>query len=365
MDNAGNPLVYMDIQIGDERVGRIIIELYKNVAPKTAENFRALCTGEKGVGQHGKPLHYKGCFFHRILPSCMIQGGDIINYDGSSGESIYGGCFDDENFEILHFETGIVSMANAGPNTNSSQFVITLNHCPQLNNVNVAFGKVIKGYGVVNELGSTEMENDIPLKACFIADCGEILPGKSLGLEENDGTDDTVPPFPEDWDIDVNTVQCDYLEDIITKIKNAGNYFYDSLKYTDADHKYRKALRYVNWVRNLGDQEKLNKMLMTHQTELQCLLNLAAVKLQTDVYRDAVNYCNMALAIDGKNAKALYRRAQAKRALGDYDAALDDLRTALQIAPSNKSIVSEMNLVKQFIQRYHAKEKKVFEKMFK
>lgn len=366
MESGGNPIVFMDIEIEKEKVGRIIIELFKNIAPKTVENFRALCTGERGIGKHGKPLHYKGCVFHRILPHCMVQGGDVINCDGSSGESIYGNSFEDENFEIKHFDKGIVSMANAGPDTNSSQFVITLNHCPQLNNINVAFGKVIRGFGVVNEIGNTEVQNDIPLQHCVIVDCGEIKPGSSFGLEENDGTCDRVPPFPQDWDIDLSTEEPTYLEDVITEIKNAGNYFYELNQFVEADHKYRKALRYVNWARNLTDSSTLgNTLVKSHETELQCLLNLAAVKLQTNVFREAISYCNMALAIDSNNAKALYRRAQAKRALGDYDTAMEDLKMALQFSPTNKSILKELLSLRQNIQCYLAKEKIVFERMFK
>ena len=128
-----DPRVYFDIGIGDDEAGRIVIQLFPSVVPKTAENFRALCTGEKGTGRSGKPLHYKGCVFHRIIPSFMCQGGDITSGNGTGGESIYGAKFADEFVSsddgkgrfIRHSEPFLLSMANSGPNTNGSQFFLT------------------------------------------------------------------------------------------------------------------------------------------------------------------------------------------------------------------------------------------------
>ena len=136
--------VYFDISIGGQNAGRVTITLSAKT-PKTSENFRALCTGEKGMGTQGKPLHFKGCGFHRIIPGFMAQGGDFTRGNGTGGESIYGSKFGDENFKLKHTVPYLLSMANAGPNTNGSQFFITFKATSHLDNKHVVFGRVEKG----------------------------------------------------------------------------------------------------------------------------------------------------------------------------------------------------------------------------
>ena len=170
-----NPQVFFDISIGGSPAGRVVFELFADVVPRTAENFRALCTGEKGNGQSGKPLHFKGSAFHRIIKGFMCQGGDFTRGNGTGGESIYGNKFKDENFTLKHTGKGILSMANAGPNTNGSQFFICTDMSSWLDGKHVVFGKVVSGYNVVEMMENTPTgAQDKPRQAIVIEDCGQL-----------------------------------------------------------------------------------------------------------------------------------------------------------------------------------------------
>merc|ERR1712150_96744 len=173
-----NPRVFFDIEIGGVAAGRIEFELFGTLAPKTVENFRALATGEKGVGKRGKPLHFKGSKFHRIIPGFMCQGGDITRGNGMGGESIYGRDFADE-FEhgyVRHTEAFLLSMANRGKDTNNSQFFITVASTPHLDGRHVVFGKVVSGTDVVKQMEKVGSSNGSPSKLVRITDSGELKP---------------------------------------------------------------------------------------------------------------------------------------------------------------------------------------------
>lgn len=197
-----NPRVFFDIEVDGKKAGRIQMELFKTVNPKTAENFRALCTGEKGVGKSGKPLHYKGSVFHRIIPGFMCQGGDFTNGNGTGGESIYGTKFEDEWYEnelfITHNSPGMLSMANSGKNTNGSQFFLTTARCKWLDCKHVVFGQVESGWDVVKAVEALGSASGASKAKVIIADCGELkefkIPKKVVngdydGKWEVDGVD--------------------------------------------------------------------------------------------------------------------------------------------------------------------------------
>ncbi|KAL3597265.1 hypothetical protein D5086_008902 [Populus alba] len=359
----GRPRCFLDMSIGGELEGRIVVELYNDVVPKTAENFRALCTGEKGIGPNtGVPLHYKGCRFHRVIKGFMVQGGDISAGDGTGGESIYGLKFEDENFELKHERKGMLSMANAGPNTNGSQFFITTTRTSHLDGKHVVFGKVVKGIGVVRSIEHvTTGDAECPTSDVMIVDCGEIPEGADDGTCNFFKDGDAYP----DWPVDLyeSPSELSWWMNAVDSIKAFGNEHFKKQDYKMALRKYRKALRYLDicWEKEGIDEEKSSAL---RKTKSQTFTNSAASRLKLGDLKGALVDTDLAIRDWENNAKALFRQGQAYKALNDVDAAAESFKKALQLEPNDAGIKRELNAARKKVNERRDQERRRYEKMF-
>ncbi|KAJ7952932.1 Peptidyl-prolyl cis-trans isomerase [Quillaja saponaria] len=358
-----NPRCFLDVSIGGELEGRIVVELYKDVVPKTAENFRALCTGEKGIGPNtGVPLHFKGGCFHRIIRGFMLQSGDISAGNGTGGESIYGLKFEDENFELKHERKGMLSMANVGPDTNGSQFFITTTRTSHLDGKHVVFGRVIKGMGVVRSIEHvTTGEGDYPTEDVIIVDCGEIPAGNDDGICNFFKDGDAYPDWPADLDAKQDEL-CWWMK-AVDSIKSLGNEQYRKQDYKMALRKYRKALRYLDvcWEKEDIDEEKSSTL---RRTKSQIFTNSAACKLKLGDLKGALLDADFAVRDGEDNVKALFRQGQVHMALNDIDSAAESFKKALELEPNDGGIKKELAIARKKIADRHDREKKSYSRMF-
>ncbi|CAO3567443.1 unnamed protein product [Mortierella alpina] len=363
-----NPRTFFDIAIGQEPIGRIVFELFANVVPKTAENFRALCTGEKGIGKTtGKPLTYKGAPFHRIIPDFMIQGGDFSNQNGTGGESIYGAKFEDENFDLKHDKPFLLSMANAGAGTNGSQFFVTTVPTPHLDGKHVVFGKVLKGISVVREIERTKKgDGDAPLEPVIIADCGELAEGEDDGVAAPDAGD-KYADWPDDYE---GPKEDKDLVVIAQDLKNLGNSFFKSGDYAKAQRKYQKAIRYLSEkpVFDADDAPELVKEF--YAVKIPCYLNRGFCALKLDRPQMTIKDMTVVLEMDPQylsaadKTKAYFRRGSAYLKLNDLESAKADLEQAKKLSPKDPGVLRELEVVQAKLTDRRNKEKKAYAKMF-
>lgn len=394
--NHVRPRVFFDITIDSTPVGKIVFELFDDVVPKTAENFRALCTGEKGVSStSGKPLCYKSSVFHRVIKSFMCQGGDFTAGDGTGGESIYGEKFEDENFILKHQKPFLLSMANAGPGTNGSQFFITTVHTPHLDSKHVVFGRVVAGRSIVRLIEQTPTNADKPAEAIVISDCGMapadlLLDGERLVDQWGDSWEDN----PEDDDEKVEYIETSIK--IASKLKEIATSAFKQAEFEVATKKYAKGVRYLDTHTALPDDCKPSEVDAFMTLKVTLLLNaaLAAIKAATQpqkpltqakqLAREAIKHCTRVLDMHQSSdkpskpnslgchkelsnedrAKAFYRRALARAIVQEDAEGVVDLTEAHKLVPADQAIKKELDSIRSRLEARRKKERAAYGKMF-
>lgn len=365
--SAGRSRVFFDIEISHQKKGRVIFELYDDVVPKTTENFRCLCTGEKGHGKSGKSLSYKGSGFHRVIKGFMIQGGDFTAGNGTGGESIYGEKFEDENFELKHSKPFLLSMANAGPGTNGSQFFVTTVPTPHLDGKHVVFGEVLENKGLIREIENLITQADKPQKDVTIVDCGQLSGDEAMnvGKKEPDSTGDTYEDFPQDQGEEFKGPE---ILKIATELKEYGNKAFKANDLPLALAKYQKGLRYLNEYPEAlpEDPPALSKELTHIRFTLHSNSALLQIKLKS--FKEAQNSADNALEVEEVSnqdrAKASYRKALALLGLKDDEEAVKSLETAQKLAPGDVAISKELGAAKKKAAEHAKKEKAAYKKFF-
>ncbi|KAI0417152.1 cyclophilin-like domain-containing protein [Xylaria grammica] len=365
-ENKKRSRVFFDITIGKKPAGRVTFELYDDIVPKTAENFRCLCTGEKGLGKSGKPLSYKGSSFHRVIKQFMIQGGDFTEGNGTGGESIYGAKFEDENFELKHEKPFLLSMANAGPGTNGSQFFVTTVPTPHLDGKHVVFGEVKTGKSIVRQIENLTTQSDKPVHDATITDCGELTGPATEEVKAADPLGDQYEDFPEDETASAPLDAAKVLQ-IASDCKEFGNKAFKAGDALTGLGKYQKGLRYLNEDPDLdaaGDDTKAR--LAALRFTLNC--NSALLNLKLEAWDDAERSAAAALAVPGtsdpEKGKAHYRRGLALIKLKDEDEAVKALQEARRLVPGDAAVVKELDAVKKQAAARLAKEKAAYKKFF-
>lgn len=335
---------------------QIVFELFDDVTPKTCENFRQLCLGCDGKMVEGTnvPLSYKGCSFHRIIKGFMSQGGDFTNHNGTGGVSIFGEKFEDENFNVPCDKAGLLCMANAGPNTNGSQFFITADAAHHLTGKHVVFGRVVRGMSTTRYMNSVATgQNDTPVEPVLVADCGVLaeLPPVPVAA---DG--DRDPDYPEDCEPPLSDKE---LVEAGERIRQLGNQYFAKAEFPSAIEKYGKAARFLDAaIPTSADGDSIN------EKRSACHSNTAMCYIKLSKWSDARRAADAALKAQPNNAKALYRRATASLCSGDTDSAIADFKSCKALDPSNAEIDAKLQEAQDMDKKQKAKLAAGFKKMF-
>mgnify|MGYP004715121937 FL=1 len=347
--------VFFDISIGGKTAGRVVFELFDDITPKTTENFKQLCLKTPG---------YKDSIFHRVIKDFMIQGGDYENFNGTGGSSIYGEKFDDENFQLKHDEPFLLSMANAGPNTNGSQFFVTTVKTPHLDGKHVVFGKVISGKSVIRKVERTETgESDRPLKECKVINCGILNEGDPLVID--DGTGDKYEDIISDEpSVDINKPETVF--EAVNNIKNIGTECFKQGKLELALDKYIKAQSYMT---DYNPYDLTDEDVATYwKLQISCYLNMSLMSLKLKNAQETIKYSTEVLECeqldDKSKAKAYFRRGSGHLIGHNEEDAIADFEEAHNLQPTDAGISKALNDAKASLKNRKAKEKAAFSKFF-
>lgn len=366
------PKAYLDISIGGVPKGRMVFELYNDVVPKTAENFLKLCEVNSGMAKSNPkvPLSYKGSIFHRVIKDFMLQFGDFTNFNGTGGESIYGEKFEDENFALKHDKPYLLSMANAGPNTNGSQVFITCTPTPHLDGKHVVFGELIQGKRIARLIENQQTDqDDKPMREVKIEDCG-LLPDDYVVPEdaEKTPTDEYGDDYEEFIKYDEKVDKNDFESVIkaLSKVKAIGTEQFKKGNYKVALTKYEKCDKFLKEYAptNLSDEQST----VIEEFRVSIPLNIALSALKVNEFGTAMVAGSEVLyqkAADEKSkAKALYRRGLAYNGIRDVDNALKDFEMAQSFQPHDAAITKALYDTKIKIKEMDNKQKKSLSKMF-
>ena len=364
---------FIDVSIGGNATGRIVFELFSDDAPRTCANFYHLCAGDKGdcTTKPGTPLCYKGSVFHRVIPDFMLQFGDFTRGDGTGAESIYGEKFEDETFKHKHDRPFLLSMANAGPNTNGSQVFITTVATPHLDGKHVVFGEVIQGKRVVRliEHNQTDKESDRPIREVRITDSGVLpddytVPADAEVTPTDQYGDNYEAALSDDPKVDIKSFES--VHTAIEAVKAIGTAEFKKQNYAVALEKYQKCDKFLK--EYFPEDLPEDQIKTIDALKVAIPLNIALAALKTGDNHKVLIAASEVLYASGADdmakAKALYRRGLAYAAVNDTDMALADLEMAATFHPNDAGIQKAIADTKNKRRSQTEKQKKSLSKMF-